>query len=199
MKKYIPEHKVQRMRNLVTKKFNDKTKIQIGYGKSDGEYKEGDIWEESGKKWTIKNGITQTVSKLSKVRKSVNIPLVCPKCQERVMKGYLDKLFWNLYSECSDCRIGYETKLKIKNVNSYKEYERKKMVDNIKTYLKDIKMYAEDFINQSDRRGYVTETGKIEDWSKQNKEELTKKIHERLQIIEEDLTKKQESLNKEAS
>ena len=60
-------------------------------------------------------------------------------------------------------------------------------------------MYAEDFINQSDRRGYVTETGKIEDWSKQNKEELTKKIHERLQIIEEDLTKKQESLNKEAS
>ena len=27
MKKYIPEHKVQRMRNLATKKFGKKTKI----------------------------------------------------------------------------------------------------------------------------------------------------------------------------
>ena len=33
MKKYIPEHKVQRMRNLVTKNFGDKTKIQVGYSK----------------------------------------------------------------------------------------------------------------------------------------------------------------------
>jgi hypothetical protein len=199
MKKFIPEHKVQRMRNLVTKNFNDKTKIQIGYGKSEEEYKEGDIWEENGKKWTIKNGITQTVSKLAKVRQTVNMPLVCPKCQERVMRGYLDKLFWVLYSECSDCRIGYETKLKIKNMNKYKEYEREKIVANVKTYLKDIKMYAKDFIGSSNRKGYISETGKIEDWSIQNKEDLTKKIHERIEKIEEDLTKNQESLNKDIS
>ena len=51
MKKYIPEHKVQRMRNLATKKFGKKTKIQIGYGNFTEEHKEGDIWEEKGKKW----------------------------------------------------------------------------------------------------------------------------------------------------
>ena len=43
MKKYIPEHKVQRMRNLVSKKFGDKTKIQIGYGSSEEKHVEGDV------------------------------------------------------------------------------------------------------------------------------------------------------------
>ena len=67
MKKYIPEHKVQRMRNLVTKNFGDKTKIQIGYGKSSDNYSEGDVWEEGGKTWTIKNGITQSVTNFDEI------------------------------------------------------------------------------------------------------------------------------------
>ena len=43
MKKYIPEHKVQRMRNLATKKFGAKTKVQVGYGKVETDHVEGDI------------------------------------------------------------------------------------------------------------------------------------------------------------
>ena len=76
MKKYIPEHKVQRMRNLATKKFGDKTKIQVGYGKAEEEHVEGDVWEEGNKTWTIKNGITQTLTKLDSVRDKVHMPLL---------------------------------------------------------------------------------------------------------------------------
>ena len=195
MKKYIPEHKVQRMRNLVTKNFGEKTKIQIGYGKNHAEYKEGDVWEEKGKMWTIKNGITQTVTKLDEVRKSILMPLVCPKCKEKVMKGQLDKIFWKLYGECSDCKISYETHLKV--IGKYKDYEKEEVSKNLKTYLKDIKMVAVDFINQTNRKGYITETGKIEDWSKQDKEKLTDKINSRIEQVEKDLTKKYDNMHKE--
>ena len=55
MQKGISESKVQRMRNLLTKKHNAKTKIQTGYNKKNVIRKEGDIWEEGGKTWTIKD------------------------------------------------------------------------------------------------------------------------------------------------
>jgi hypothetical protein len=154
MKKAISESKVQRMRNLVMGNHNAKTKVQSGYVTSTIQYSEGDVWIEGGKEWTIKNGITQTVTKLDDVRKSILMPLVCPKCNEKVMKGQLDKLFWKIYGECSDCKISYETDLKISG--KYKEYEKAEMTKNLKTYLKDIKMMANDFINETNRKGYIT-------------------------------------------
>ena len=47
------------MRNLLTKKYGDKTTIRSGYTKKQTIYKEGDVWEEKGKQWTIKNGIKE--------------------------------------------------------------------------------------------------------------------------------------------
>jgi len=193
MKKYIPEHKVQRMRNLVTKNFGGKTKIQIGYGKSHGERKEGDVWEEKGKTWTIKNGITQTVTKLDDVRKSILMPLVCPKCNEKVMKGQLDKLFWKLYGECSKCRLSIETKLKASG--KWKQYELETISANAMDMLKQAGEMAKDFIDSTNREGYVSETGRVEDWSKQNKEEISKIVNENLSKIKKTITSKLENMN----
>jgi len=189
MKKYIPEHKVQRMRNLATKKFGKKTKIQIGYGNFTEEHKEGDIWEEKGKKWTIKNGITQSVTKLDSVRQSVLMPLVCPKCNTKPMKGQLDKLFWRLYKECSDCKITEETSLKIADREKYLEYEKEVTAANLKTYIKDMEMLVADYVNGLNRKGYITEAGKIEDWSKQNTTTLSNKIEHKLNDLRKNLTK----------
>ena len=195
MKKYIPEHKVQRMRNLATKKFGDKTKIQVGYGKAEEEHVEGDVWEEGNKTWTIKNGITQTFTKLDSVRDKVHMPLLCPKCNNRVMKGELDKLFWKLYSECMDCRIFYETELKIKG--KYKEYEKDIMNKNFKSYMKELKEAASDFIGQTNRKGYITEAGVVEDWDSENTQEVQDRINNRIENLEKDLTKKYENMHKE--
>jgi len=193
MKKFIPEHKVQRMRNLVTKKFGDKTKIQVGYGKNSKDHKEGDVWEEGGKTWTIKNGITQSVTKLDKARSSAIMPLFCPKCKKKHMKGQLDKLFWKLYGECSNCRISLETELKIKG--KYVEYAKKIKEGNVKDWIKDLSDVAKDFIEETNRKGYITETGKIEDWSRQNKVEIEKTVNENVKKIKEDLTSQLEKLN----
>ena len=64
LKKEFNPKDVNRARNLITKKGNQGSNTQSGYKKSTQDYKEGDIWEERGKKWTIKNGIKQTINKL---------------------------------------------------------------------------------------------------------------------------------------
>jgi len=193
MKKYIPEHKVQRMRNLATKKFGAKTKIQVGYKKNNEEHKEGDVWTEGKKTWTIKNGITQTVTKLDKARNTVIMPMFCPKCNDKYMRGQLDKLFWKLYGECSKCRIAYETDLKIKG--TYGEYEKNILAGNIKDWKNDLESAAKSFVSETNRKGYVTETGKIEDWSKENKTEIEKTVNETISGISKKLTSQLEKLN----
>jgi len=193
MKKFIPEHKVQRMRNLATKKFGDKTKIQIGYGKNTGDYKEGDVWEEGGKTWTIKNGITQSVTKLDKARNSAIMPLFCNCAEKTYMRGTLDKLFWKLYGECSKCRLSLEGKLK--RNGKWKKYQQDIVSGNVSDWVNDLELVAKDFIEHTNRSGFITEAGKVEDWSKQNKKEIKQTVDKNVEKIKKDLTSQLEKLN----
>ena len=194
MKKYIPEHKVQRMRNLVTKKFNDKTKIQVGYGKAEGEHLEGDVWEEKGKKWTIKNGITQSVTKLKEARKKVLAPLFCPSCK-RLMKERLDKKMWKLYDKCCTCVFDYESELKISG--KFKDYENEKMKNNYLDWLQDLKQFAKSFVDNINRDGYITERGKVENWTKQDKDKIIDTVNKRISFLESDIKEKFLNVNKD--
>ena len=56
------------MRNLVSGDYGSKTRKQSGYKKYKNKKQEGDIWEEGGRTWTLKNGIKQNIRKLSKAR-----------------------------------------------------------------------------------------------------------------------------------
>jgi hypothetical protein len=56
---------------------------------------------------------------------------------------------------------------------------------------------AEEFISSTNRRGYITEAGKIEDWSKQDKTSVANTIRENAKNIEKDLDKKFETYEKE--
>ena len=60
---------VERMRNLIKGNVNESAELQVGYTAKREDHKEGDIWEEGGKKWTIKDGIKQTYTKLDKAKK----------------------------------------------------------------------------------------------------------------------------------
>ena len=57
LKKEFKQRDVERMRNLVKGKYGDKTTMGTGYQKAKEFHKEGDIWEEDSRQWTIKNGI----------------------------------------------------------------------------------------------------------------------------------------------
>ena len=54
LKKEFKRKDVQRARNLIQGKTGASTGIQIGYNKKQEDYKEGDVWTEGRKTWTIK-------------------------------------------------------------------------------------------------------------------------------------------------
>ena len=119
LKKEFKRKDVQRARNLIMGNTSNSTGTQIGYNKKQKDYKEGDIWTEGRKTWTIKNGIKQTVSKLDTIKKEVFMPLCCPNCG-KVMKGQLDKPNYRIHKKCHDCVVEYEHKLRIRG--EYDDY-----------------------------------------------------------------------------
>ena len=86
LKKEFTKRDVERVRNLVQGRGNSSSESQVGYKKKTIKYKEGDVWTENKKTWTIKKGIKQTVSKLDAIKKEVFMPLCCPNCT-KVMKA----------------------------------------------------------------------------------------------------------------
>ena len=55
---------------------------------------------------------------------------------------------------------------------------------------------AKDFIEATNKKGYITETGKIEDWSNQNKEEIKSIVSENVETIKTKITDQLEKMNK---
>lgn len=140
--------------------------------------KEGDVWIEKGKTWTIKNGIKRTVSKFTQVRKSMQTPLCCPKCNNP-LKG-IHEDFYKFNGVCLDCTVQFEHEL-IKQ-GKYKEYERKRIEANVKGYVLDIASYFEETYSNDINKMYVTEDGDVETWigntSNRAKEVIEPKITE---------------------
>jgi len=178
LKKEFKRKDVERMRNLIKGKAGSSSETQIGYKKKYIEYKEGDIWTENKKTWTIKNGIKQTVSKLDSIRNEVFMPLCCPKCS-KVMKHHLDKSNYKIHKTCHSCVIEFEHKLRIKG--KYKEYKNKLKAKNVITSLSEIESYLLDAINNTSNSSFVSEHGVIERWvggrpKEENFKEVTKNI-----------------------
>jgi len=186
LKKEFKEKDVSRLRNIITKKYGNSTISQIGYEKKIEDYKEGDIWEENGKTWTIKNGLKQTVTKLDSVKKAARVPFLCPECS-KPMKKDLDKKMYPLHDMCFDCVTIMESKLKLEG--KYEEYARKAVTKNILTHIEEAEQFIEEFAN-SGNDTYVTEQGDIEDWEGGNdKKSLSSKWKEELLEMKKALEK----------
>ena len=187
LKKEFKRKDVDRMRNLIKGNVNSSSESQIGYKKKSIEYKEGDIWTENKKTWTIKNGIKQTISKLDTIKKEVFMPLCCPNCG-KVMKKRLDKPNYKIHKKCFDCVIEFEHKLKIKG--EYKKYRKNLLGQNSLEIVNEMESYLLNAINTSNS-GYVSEDGVIERWvGGIDKKEFTKKIKENLESSREIIKKK---------
>ena len=112
LQKEFQKRDIQRIRNLVSGNQGDATQTQVGYTTKQIDRSEGDIWEEFGRKWTVKNGIKMSVTKLDRAKKSVFAPLLCPSCSKS-MKTEHDKKMFRIHNICFDCVIKMETQLKI--------------------------------------------------------------------------------------
>ena len=91
---------------------------------------EGDTWTDlNDKKWVMKNGIKQTVTKLD----GAKTPWFCPQC-DKAMGHRFDIKFWGLRGKCMDCVIKEETEMR--RLGTWKEYEERKIKENYIASLK---------------------------------------------------------------
>ena len=189
LKKEFKRKDVDRARNLLMGKSGASSETQVGYKKKRIEYKEGDIWKENGKTWTIKDGIKQTISKLDAIKKEVFMPLCCPKCG-KVMKKRLDKPNYKIHKMCFDCVIDYEHKLRIKG--EYNDYVKQLKLKNRLTEIDEMENMFLELANQSNN-GYVSEHGEVERWKggidrEKISQEIIKAAQEGRKKIQEELT-----------
>ena len=122
LRKEFSKTDVQRVRNLVQGKTGDKITEGIGYTKKDTFYKEGDIWEEKDRKWIIKDGIKQNITKYDEIKKAIKTPLFCPNCKKQ-MKHKFDSSYYKTHKKCYDCFLYFATDLK--RIGAWEVYEKK--------------------------------------------------------------------------
>ena len=159
LKKEFKKKDVQRLRNLITGKYGNKTVVGVGYKKAEEFHEEGDIWEEDGRKWTIRKGIKQNITKLDTAKKFHLTPLLCPECN-RVMNHRNHKAFYKIHKKCHDCVINME--MQLKNDGKLEEYRREIKNNEIDNKIKDFKVWVKEKLEE--KVIYVTEQGDIEKW-----------------------------------
>ena len=162
LQKDFKQRDVQRMRNIITKNYGNKTVTQSGYVKKSIERKEGDVWEEDGKQWTLKNGIKQTVTRFDAIKKSLILPITCPKCHNHMSNHTLNKKMWPIHGMCFDCVIKMETELK--RDGKFEEYQRNMNKGGLKTYIKELEDFLLEIMLDDGKESFITEAGDIEEW-----------------------------------
>jgi hypothetical protein len=185
LKKEFDSKAVNRVRNLVKKDFTGKTTVGTGYSKKREKHSEGDIWEEDGRTWTIRNGVKQNITKLDKAKKTLQVPLTCPKCGGS-MKHHLAKKMYKIHGFCFECTVDMEAKLRYAGL--YEQYEKQMMQGNMEAWATGLEQWVHDQLEES--MTFVTEEGDVEDWNgnlTKQKQELTKSMNEYLKHLREHL------------
>ena len=182
LKKEFTSKDVNRARNLVKKDFSAKTVDGVGYAKAHVAYTEGDVWEESGRTWTIKNGLRQNITKLDAAKKALQIPLTCPKCGGP-MKHNLAQKMYKIHGFCFDpCTVEYEAELR--RAGLYESYEKNMMQGSVKAFARDVEQWVLESLETANT--FVTEQGDIEDWNSNDskfKQQINTKLQEYLKHL----------------
>ena len=179
LKKEFNKKDVQRLRNVMTGKAGKRTTEGVGYTKQQEFHKEGDVWDEKGRTWTIKDGIKQNITKLDKF-KELNTPMFCPSCS-KVMKHKNDDRMYKQYGKCFDCQITFETTLKAKGL--WEDYKREIVNQDIDAIIKDYTAFTEQMLTMSNQ-GFVTEAGDVENWKgKLNKKKVNESLEETIKYL----------------
>ena len=181
LKKEFSKRDVQRMRNIIGGNAGDATQLQSGWEKSTSTHGEGDVWEDGGKRWTIKNGIKQTVTKLDEIKKLIVLPISCPNCGQLIKVHDIEKKMWAIHGKCFDCVIKMESE--IKRLGKWDEYTNDAMNRNKRAELNDLESALEDWIVEKDT--FVSEAGEVEKWGGGDKTAIYLQVKETIAKLKE--------------
>lgn len=138
----------------------------------------GERWtDSSGREWEQKeNGPTRVTKVIDIVRAEMDDRCSVCGCEIRWGSRH-DRKFYNKTGKCFDCLIKEETDLRIKG--QYKLYEHKKILENQRTYLLDIRSKlreAFDFTKEHKELTYVNSNGFVERWENDARDDLLKSL-----------------------
>ena len=139
-------------------------------------------------------------SNLTKIMKEVRMPLFCPECK-KVMKKKLDDKFWRMMGHCFDCQIKIENKLRIEG--TYEEWAKTKILENKKSYLKDLKQSIDEFEESEGKAEFFNSVGvrdvelEKEKWSmgEEKFNNLISEAREYIQSLEDEIEDEQQKIN----
>lgn len=139
-------------------------------------------------------------SELTDIMSEVRMPLFCPKCK-KVMKKKLDNKMWSLFNHCFDCQVKIENKLRI--TGEYETWERKKILENKKSYLKDLKQSIDEFEKTEGKAEFFNSVGvrdvelEKEKWSmgEEKFNTLLAEARNHIQSLEDEIEDEQKKLN----
>ena len=164
------ERQNKALKDLMSGKEHTKEYVQVGY---------------EGKQENL-GGKTRE-SELSEVMQGVRMPWFCPKC-DKAMKNKLDDKFWRTQGHCFNCQIDFENKLRIEG--KFEEYAQSKMLENQKSYLKDLEQSLDDFEKTGGKQVWLNQVGvntpelEKEQWD-MGKDQFEKTISEARDFIRE--------------
>lgn len=179
LKKEFNKKDVQRMRNIITGKTGAATQTLAGWEKKYIDHKEGDVWEEEGRKWTIKNGIKQNLTKLDRIKKLVVMPISCPNCGKHMKITEANKKMYSIHNMCLDCVVEMEGKIKAKG--QWEEYEKTMVKANVVASLVDFEKAVDAWYKEKD--SFVSESGEVESWQGGDKTKMYEEIKAKLEEI----------------
>lgn len=163
LKKEFSKSDVQRVRNLIQGKYGDSTQTVVGYsGPVYQKHKEGDVWEQDGKTWIIKEGVRFPITKLNKARELTRIPLACPRCG-KALNTRLDKKMYPIHGMCFDCVIKMEEQLKEQGL--YEAYEQSMVQGNLLGFATRLRDTLKD-LQEHPEMGVASDEGSYENWGK---------------------------------
>jgi hypothetical protein len=152
---------------------NERPFVQVGYEPLPEEkHKDGDIWtDKNGIEW-IQVGASRISKKLYDTRESTR--QICSICNRDVSwsSNQNDVKFFNKTGKCYDCVIEEEHKMRLDG--TFETYEKIKVINNQRSYLKDLKEKIEESINwlhvKSNKIEYLNEDGSTDTWTDLSRE-----------------------------
>ena len=184
---------VKAVREMIagTHKTQTKTNVSFGEKKTFVKREVGDRWtDDDGTLWEQKKGYKVKLGKLSELRQNLN---KFPNCKKEICTCTNPKRndikMKTIHGMCFDCVIDMEHKLKIEG--KYEEYEREKILANMKSWLKGAEVEKE-ALKTALKAKFVNEDGSIEEWNEMSWDEVEKKIDNEFRLFKENYLKKWE-------
>ena len=184
---------VKAVKEMIAGTHKSQTKTTIGFGETKTVIKRevGERWtDDNGNVWEQKKGYKVKLGKLSELRKELN---TFPNCKKDICTCTNPKRndikMKTIHGMCFDCVIEMEHKLKIEG--KYEEYEREKILANMKSWLKGAEVEKE-ALKTALKAKFVNEDGSIEEWNEMSWDEVEKKIDNEFRLFKENYLKKWE-------